>query len=374
MWVSIIINNYNYGRFLKDAIDSALGQTYGQLEVIVVDDGSTDHSREIIARYGSRVIPILQPNGGQASAMNAGLARSTGHIVLFLDSDDVLLPHAVKEVVGAFRKQPDAARVHFRMQVIDASGEPTGVLKPHAHFPLVSGDLRQHVLYFPDDMPWLPTSGNAYSARVLRKIFPIPVQEYRILADLYLSHITPLFGPVIGLSEVGAQYRVHGNNNYEVTSLNLEQLRRTVQHWRTTHRYVRKFALAHRMISHPCQAPTNAMACLANQLISLKLEPHKHLIPGDSVPKLFWSSVTAVGQRFNASWQMKLFYILWFLAMSLAPRSLAHWLAVKWHFPETRKGLSSILARFQWRQRTAHAVASQQTQPTGGSRLPVRPA
>jgi glycosyltransferase involved in cell wall biosynthesis len=58
MWVSIIINNYNYGRFLKNAIDSALVQTHAQIEVIVVDDGSTDHSREIIASYGSRVIPM----------------------------------------------------------------------------------------------------------------------------------------------------------------------------------------------------------------------------------------------------------------------------------------------------------------------------
>jgi glycosyltransferase involved in cell wall biosynthesis len=88
--VSIIINNYNYDRFLAEAINSALNQTYPYTEVIVVDDGSTDNSRQIIAEYGDRIIPILQPNGKQASAFNNGFAHSKGEIIIFLDSDDYL--------------------------------------------------------------------------------------------------------------------------------------------------------------------------------------------------------------------------------------------------------------------------------------------
>jgi len=76
--VSIIINNYNYARFLRDAIDSALNQTYDRTETIVVDDGSTDNSREIIAGYGDRIIPVLKENGGQNSAFDAGFAASAG--------------------------------------------------------------------------------------------------------------------------------------------------------------------------------------------------------------------------------------------------------------------------------------------------------
>src|SRR5712692_1029705 len=92
---SIIINNCNYGQFLKAAIDSALSQTYLHKEVIVVDDGSTDNSREIIAgSYGSRIVPVLKENGGQASAFNAGFAVSRGEVVFFLDSDDMLLPRS----------------------------------------------------------------------------------------------------------------------------------------------------------------------------------------------------------------------------------------------------------------------------------------
>src|SRR5713226_5859186 len=92
---SIIVNNYNYGRFLKDAIDSALHQSYPGVEVIVVDDGSTDHSREIIASYGDRIIPVLKENGGQASAFNAGFSQSRGKVIFFLDSDDAMLHTAV---------------------------------------------------------------------------------------------------------------------------------------------------------------------------------------------------------------------------------------------------------------------------------------
>jgi glycosyltransferase involved in cell wall biosynthesis len=84
--VSIIISNYNYGRFLKPCIESVLDQAYPHIEVIVVDDGSTDNSREIIASYGNRLVPVLKENGGQASALNVGFSISHGKIVIFLEA------------------------------------------------------------------------------------------------------------------------------------------------------------------------------------------------------------------------------------------------------------------------------------------------
>jgi glycosyltransferase involved in cell wall biosynthesis len=102
---SILINNYNYARFLDEAIGSALGQTYPSKEIIVVDDGSTDNSREIISRYGDRIIPILKENGGQASAFNAGVARCQGDILCFLDSDDFFHPDKLERVAAAFHQQ-----------------------------------------------------------------------------------------------------------------------------------------------------------------------------------------------------------------------------------------------------------------------------
>jgi glycosyltransferase involved in cell wall biosynthesis len=93
--VSIIISSYNYARYLPEAIDSALQQTYSNTEVIVVDDGSKDASPDIITSYGNKIIAVLKSNGGQASSMNAGFNESKGDIIIFLDSDDTLYPETV---------------------------------------------------------------------------------------------------------------------------------------------------------------------------------------------------------------------------------------------------------------------------------------
>src|SRR5690242_13648165 len=98
---SVVVNNYNYARFLPEAIDSALDQTWAETEVIVVDDGSSDRSREIIAGYGDRIVRVFKENGGQNSALNAGFSRSRGDVILFLDSDDALLPTAAAAAVEA---------------------------------------------------------------------------------------------------------------------------------------------------------------------------------------------------------------------------------------------------------------------------------
>jgi glycosyltransferase involved in cell wall biosynthesis len=113
--VSIIINNYNYGRFLAAAIDSALAQSYPSVEVVVVDDGSADDSRATILSYGQRIVPVLKPNGGQASALNAGLERSSGDIIIFLDADDTLHPTIAERVVALFQAAPDVVRVQYRL-------------------------------------------------------------------------------------------------------------------------------------------------------------------------------------------------------------------------------------------------------------------
>jgi len=90
--VSCIIPVFNGARFLGEAIDSVLAQTYRPREVIVVDDGSTDATGDVIARYGERVMSLRQPNRGQAAARNAGLRAAHGALVAFLDADDLWEP------------------------------------------------------------------------------------------------------------------------------------------------------------------------------------------------------------------------------------------------------------------------------------------
>ena len=107
--VSIVVVNYNYGRFLDEAIESALAQTHDRVEVIVVDDGSTDESRALIDRYGDRVVAVLKENGGQASALNAGFEDVSGDVVIFLDADDVLEAQTAARAATAFAAQPRLA-------------------------------------------------------------------------------------------------------------------------------------------------------------------------------------------------------------------------------------------------------------------------
>src|SRR5688572_24093435 len=90
--VSAIIPNYNYAYYLPRAIDSVLAQTYPHVEIVVVDDGSTDNSETVLKSYGGRIRWLRQQNQGVAAARNHGVRETTGELVAFLDADDLWLP------------------------------------------------------------------------------------------------------------------------------------------------------------------------------------------------------------------------------------------------------------------------------------------
>jgi hypothetical protein len=208
---SIIISSYNYGRFLREAIDSALGQTYPNTEVIVVDDGSTDDSRDVIASYGDRIIPVLKENGGQASTWNAGFRESRGNVVVFLDSDDVLLPTAVEDALQTL-KDRRLAKVHWPLLAINQQGQKTGQLVPRR--PLPDGAVRETVLAGgPGSYTWPPSSGNAWTRTFLDSVFPMPEAAYRVSPDFYLAALAPLFGPTARITQPQSCWRIHGENN-----------------------------------------------------------------------------------------------------------------------------------------------------------------
>ena len=227
---SIVISSYNYARYLSEAIDSALMQTCPDTEVIVVDDGSIDNSREIIAAYGSRIIPVLKQNGGQASALNAGFTVSRGEALLFLDSDDVLLPTAVERAVACLR-DPNVVKAHWPLLAVDELGSRTGRLIPGEDLP--DGDLREAVLHDgPYGYTWPDTSGNAWARRFIERISPIPEAEYRTAPDLYLAAFAPLFGLIRQVPEPQALYREHGANHSHRQSFT-DRLREG--RWRESH-------------------------------------------------------------------------------------------------------------------------------------------
>jgi glycosyltransferase involved in cell wall biosynthesis len=120
--VSVVIPAYNYARFVCDAIDSALAQDYPELEIIVVDDGSTDETPAVLAKYGDRIRNIRQPNAGLPAARNTGIHAARHPFVAFLDADDAWRPGMVARVMTAFARLPgEYAIVACSDELVDAT-------------------------------------------------------------------------------------------------------------------------------------------------------------------------------------------------------------------------------------------------------------
>ncbi|MEM8777527.1 MAG: glycosyltransferase [Cyanobacteria bacterium P01_G01_bin.49] len=214
--VSIIINNYNYEVFLSQAIDSALNQTYNNLEVIVVDDGSTDNSSQIIESYGNQITPVMKENGGQASAFNIGFEKSQGEIICFLDSDDTFLPSKAQNVVEIFTTQNNIGWCFHEVLRVDNSFKPLlGVKNTRGASGLYdfrelmrTGGLRGNM-----PLNGIITSGMCLTKELLGEILPMP-SEIKITSDDYIKYAA--LGTSIGyaLLEPLACQRIHLNNAY----------------------------------------------------------------------------------------------------------------------------------------------------------------
>lgn len=202
---TVIITNYNYGRFLRGAIDCVLAQTSDSVECIVVDDGSTDGSRDIIESY-DQVRHIYQQNRGQAAALRAGAAIAKGRIIFSLDADDFLYPDACERVLAAW--SPDVSCLNFRLDVY-RDEKKTGMVYPSEAF-LESGHLErlQKYGYFPSP----PMSGNAFDANYLRMLLDRAIHMDGDGVDAYLLYSAPVFGRVAHIDAALGGYRMHGSN------------------------------------------------------------------------------------------------------------------------------------------------------------------
>jgi glycosyltransferase involved in cell wall biosynthesis len=117
--VSVTIPTFNCARYLGRAIDSALAQTYPDYEIVVVDDGSTDDTRAVLAPYGDRIRYVYQSNGGLSSARNLALARATGELIAYLDADDLWAPRRLETQVAFLDAHPECGFVHSDVTIID---------------------------------------------------------------------------------------------------------------------------------------------------------------------------------------------------------------------------------------------------------------
>jgi glycosyltransferase involved in cell wall biosynthesis len=208
--VSIIIDNYNYQNYVSAAIESALSQTYPHCEIIVVDDGSSDGSQDVVRSFGDRIKPVFKRNGGQASAFNAGFAASTGDIVCFLDSDDLFLPNKVSRVVEILGNGSRQWCFHH-LKWVDQALTPLEM--PTNRFSTGDYDLRGEMTRGESSLTPPATSGLSFTRELLKKIMPIP-ETVRITADNYLKLPSLLLAPGFYTSEQLALQRLHPSNFY----------------------------------------------------------------------------------------------------------------------------------------------------------------
>lgn len=314
--VSIIINNYNYGRFLKQAIDSSLNQTYTDIEIIVVDDGSQDGSREIILSYGDRIVPVLKPNSGQASAMNSGFRISRGEIIVFLDADDYFLPHAVSTIVSHWK--PDIAQMQARLESRDTVGNYID-LYPAPEITFDSGDVTS-LLLTKGRYNTTVTSGTSFSRAVLEKVLPIPEADFRISADGYLVSVVPFYGRVFSIDTPIGVRRKHGENLWATSGQEIDSLRfrKSLQH--DYFRYQAIAATAARLGRSPSGDPgLRDPLHLTDRIASLKVAPQQHPYSDDSCTMLAWKGFWAIWKYSTYSKKRKVVLSLWFLWVGYMP-------------------------------------------------------
>jgi glycosyltransferase involved in cell wall biosynthesis len=225
---TVLIDAYNYGRFIEEAVESVLAQDFPQeeIEILVVDDGSTDDTRRRVEKYADRVKYIYKENGGQASAFNCGLAQARGELIFLLDADDYWRPGKLRRVADLFAQHPEARMIYHRYAELDeTSGKISALAAPitSGFLPERKVDLISYWIY--------PTSTLAFRRESIKPLLPVP-EGLKIQADAYLAALAVFLGPVMGMAEPLTIYRVHGKNLFH-TSGGAGEDERTQQQIRT---------------------------------------------------------------------------------------------------------------------------------------------
>lgn len=210
--VSIAMINRDYGRYLPGAIDSALQQDPPPLEVVVVDDGSTDDSLEVLARYRSQVIVIATGPRGKGAATNAAVAACTGDVVALLDSDDLLLPGRVAALTRAYADAPAAAWVWHHIEKVQRDSMAAVPSEKLIGFTAGWHDHRAAVARgrLPITMP--PTSALSWRRSFLGSV--LPMAPGMRTQDNYLKFLSLGLAPGVVVDEVLSLQGLHGDNAY----------------------------------------------------------------------------------------------------------------------------------------------------------------
>ena len=224
--VSILIDTYNHEKFIEQAIVSALEQDFpaADREIIVVDDGSSDGTPEIVRKFEPQVRLIRKPNGGQASAFNVGIPECKGEIVSFLDGDDWWVPNKLQLAVCELEKNPGLGAVGHGYYEVYSDGRPLGVIVAERDTLLHLQDLPTALL-FTHLRCFLGTTRFTIRKKLLDQILPFP-EELVIEADEYMFTLAPALAPVLVLNKPLFYYRLHEGNLFQYSEKDDKKTRR----------------------------------------------------------------------------------------------------------------------------------------------------
>lgn len=316
MRISIVITNYNMGRFVGAAVQSALDVRWPDKEVIVCDDGSTDDSREIIDGFGDRIVVVHKPNGGQPSAANAVFPLITGDVVFFLDSDDMLAPDAAEAVMQIWDGR--TSKVQFPSLIIDQHGIDIGRIWPgfrESHTPQrVRTELLRTGIY-----PTASTSGNAFGIAFLRKLFPVP-EDLRGF-DSYLCTTAPLYGDVRTITKPLAKFRIHDRNSWSQQTWAPEKLLFYVDQEIRRDAFLRQHATKLGLLLNRDSLRANHVHMM-NRLASMRVFPGQQFsLEGRG--RVVLDGLKAVFADSFASRKAKVLIACWFVLVGFGPGRVA---------------------------------------------------
>jgi glycosyltransferase involved in cell wall biosynthesis len=324
--LSIIVPNYNYGRYVGEAVASALAVDWPHVEVIVVDDGSTDDSLEVLRGFDNRITLIVQQNSGPRIACNRGFLESTGDVVIFLDSDDVLDPSIAREVASVWR--PGISKVQVQMRRIDRHGRPFGRLFPKYRRAPTPEQIR-YWMTSTSAYPTPPGSGNIYSRQFLDVLFPLDGRCGDATDSACLA-AAPYLGDVVTIPRPLVFYRVHGGNR---SGLIADSRRFTYQIERAyqRHRFGRELA------GYDSDNEVEVAPLLRGRhLLQMRIAQNRLCvgpppIPGDGRRWMIRDSITIFFAPGPESTLDRLGVSLWCLTVLFAPAVTARWL-IQWRF------------------------------------------
>lgn len=310
--VSVIVTCYNYGRYVAQALDSALAQRYPNVEIVVVNDGSTDDSREVLARYADRVRVIEQANQGAIAAYNAGFAASRGDIVVLLDADDALEPDALARVVAVWG--PQVAKVQWELRIIDSQGRDLGRKFCHFDARYDAATVRRS-FEATGTYRWPVSVGNAYARRFAEQVFPLSPD---VGPDGALNTVAPLYGDVVTLPEVLASYRVHGQNTWSSTGADASRLPARIRQRRREIAVMQRHAAELGVVLSNEDALDHELAFVNYRLMAKKLELSYPGSDSESLSSLLATAWRLLRAEEHSPAQLAK-HTLWFSTLAASP-------------------------------------------------------